>query len=225
MNKKLIIWDFDGVVADTEKLWLDVELSVFNRYCGLNWDFKTINYYLAGQAFSHQLEVLAGLGIFPPKEAMTEIYEKCYALIKSGFERTKDIDDVLALTAYDHAMGTGGDINETVLKIRAVGLQDVFTPENVVTIDFVKHGKPAPDTFLLAAEIMGYKPQDCYVVEDSIAGLKAAISAEMTPVCFAGSVMYKDNAEHLKAVRALDVSNIFFSMKEVCTYFRQQAKL
>ena len=225
MNKKLIIWDFDGVVADTEKLWLDVELDVFDRYCGLNWDFATINHYLAGQAFSHQLEVLADLGIFPPKEAMIEIGEKCYEIIEKGFERTKGIDEVLALPGYEHAMGTGGDINETVLKIRAVGLQNVFTPENVITIDFVKQGKPAPDTFLLAAEIMGYAPKDCFVIEDSIAGLKAAINAKMTPICFAGSVMYKDNEEHLNNVRALGVKDIFFSMAEVCNYFKQQAKL
>ena len=225
MQKKLIIWDFDGVVADTEKLWLDMELDVFNRHCGLNWDFDTINHYLAGQAFSRQLEVLASLGIYPPKAAMDEIWEGCYQLIEKGFDRTKGIDEVLAMPGYTHAMGTGGDINETVLKIKAVGLEHVFTPENVITIDFVKQGKPAPDTFLLAAEVMGFEPKDCFVVEDSIAGLTAAINAQMTPVCFAGSVMYKENEEHLKKVRALGVENIFFSMSEVCDYFKQQACL
>lgn len=225
MNNKLIIWDFDGVVADTEKLWLEMELEVFNRYLGINWDFDTINHYLAGQAFSRQLEVLAGLGIYPPKEAMAEIGDKCYDLIEKGFDRMEGIDEVLALPGYVHAMGTGGDINETVLKIRAVGLQDIFTPENVITIDFVKQGKPAPDTFLLAAEIMGYAPKDCFVIEDSIAGLKAAINAKMTPICFAGSAMYKTNEEHLKSVRALGVKNIFFSMSEVCNYFKQQKYL
>lgn len=67
---KLIIWDFDGVVADTEEMWLNIELDALNKYCGLNWDFATINNYLAGQAFSHQLMVLAELGIHPGKEAV-----------------------------------------------------------------------------------------------------------------------------------------------------------
>lgn len=220
MNKKLIIWDFDGVVADTEKLWLDVELDVFNRYCGLNWDFKTINHYLAGQAFSRQLEVLSGLGIYPPKEAITEVYERCYALIEKGFNRMDGIDDVLALPGYVHAMGTGGYINETVLKIRAIGLQDMFTPDNVVTIDFVEHGKPAPDTFLLAAEWMNFEPKDCIVIEDSIAGLQAAISAGMVPICFAGSDIYKNNASHLQQVKELGVEKVFFSMRELADYLR-----
>lgn len=213
--ERLIIWDFDGVVADTEKLWMQVELDVLNRYCGLNWDFATIIRYLAGQSFSRQLEVLAGLGIFPPKEAMQEIGERCYEIIERGFERTEGIDEVLALPGYRHAMGTGGDMAETVLKIRAIGLEKVFTADNVVTIDFVKHGKPEPDTFLLAAKMMRFAPKDCVVIEDSMAGLIAAQRAGMLPICFAGSEMYKNNASHLTQVREIGVKHIFFTMKEV----------
>jgi beta-phosphoglucomutase-like phosphatase (HAD superfamily) len=216
--EKLIIWDFDGVVADTERLWLQMELEVFNKYCGLNWDFETINHYLAGQAFNRQLEVLHGLGIYPSDEAMREIGERCYQLIDKGFDRMEGIDDVLALPNYKHAMGTGGDMAETVLKIRAVGLEHIFTPDNVITIDFVKKGKPAPDTFLLAAEVMGFEPKDCIVIEDSIAGLQAAIAAGMEPICFAGSLMYRDNETHLKAVRDLGVNKIFKSMAELKAY-------
>lgn len=211
---RLIIWDFDGVVADTEKLWMQVELDVFNRYCGLEWNFDTISKYLAGQAFSRQLEVLASLGIFPPPEAMQEIGEKCYEIIEKGFDRTEGIDEVLALKGFQHAMGTGGDITETVLKIRAIGLEHVFTPENVITIDFVKQGKPAPDTFLLAAQRMGFEPKDCMVIEDSIAGLIAAQRADMLPICYAGSEMYKNNQEHIKKVKDLGVKHVFFSMHE-----------
>lgn len=215
--KKLIIWDFDGVVADTEKLWLQVELDVFNDYCGLNWDFETINYYLAGQAFSRQLDVLHELGIYPSEDAVLEIGKRCYQLIDDGFDRTEGIDDVLALPNYKHAMGTGGNFEETLLKIKAVGLEHIFTVDNLVTIDFVKRGKPYPDTFLLAAEKMGFMPKDCIVIEDSIAGLKAAIAAGMEPICFAGSEMYRYNESHLSAVKDLGVQKIFKTMAELRT--------
>ena len=221
MNK-LIIWDFDGVVADTEKLWLEMELEVFNRRCKLNWDFATINHYLAGQAFSRQLEVLHELGVDPSREVMAEIGERCYDLIEQGFDRTEGIDEVLALPGYQHAMGTGGDMSETVLKIRAVGLEHIFTADNVITIDFVKKGKPAPDTFLLAAQVMGFEPKDCIVIEDSIAGLQAAINAKMEPICFAGSEMYKNNANHLARVRELGVEHIFKSMRELKEYLEKK---
>lgn len=58
-----------------------------------------------------------------------------------------------------------------------VGLGDLFsilvTPEDVV------HGKPAPDMFLLAAERMGVRPQDCLVFEDAEPGIRAAEAAGM----------------------------------------------
>ena len=219
---KLIIWDFDGVIADTEKLWLEMELDVFNRHLGLNWDFATINHYLAGQAFSRQLEVLAGLGIYPSDEAMLEIGERCYQLIDEGFDRMEGIDEAFTLRGYKHAMGTGGDFRETLAKINAVGLEHVFGPDNLITIDFVERGKPAPDTFLLAAKIMGFEPKDCIVVEDSIAGLKAAIAAQMEPICFAGSEMYKDNQEHLNLVKNLGVTKIFFTMHDLVKYLREK---
>ena len=220
--EKLIIWDFDGVVADTEKLWLEMELEVFNRYLGLNWDFATINHYLAGQAFNRQLEVLAGLGIYPPHEAMLEIGQKCYQLIDAGFDRMEGIDEAFTLKGYKHAMGTGGDFKETLAKIKAVKLEHIFMPDNLVTIDFVERGKPAPDTFLLAAKIMGFEPKDCMVVEDSIAGLKAAIAAQMEPICFAGSEMYKNNQEHLAQVKILGVTKIFFTMHDLADYLRNK---
>lgn len=51
---KLIIWDFDGVTADTEKYWLAIELEELNKYCGLAWDFATINKYLSWEFIRRQ---------------------------------------------------------------------------------------------------------------------------------------------------------------------------
>jgi beta-phosphoglucomutase-like phosphatase (HAD superfamily) len=46
----------------------------------------------------------------------------------------------------------------------------------------VTRGKPAPDTFLLAAKNLNLKPKNCVVIEDSLAGLEAAIAAKMTVI-------------------------------------------
>jgi beta-phosphoglucomutase-like phosphatase (HAD superfamily) len=51
----------------------------------------------------------------------------------------------------------------------------------------VEHGKPAPDLFLHAAERMGWAPADCAVVEDSPAGVEAALAAGMTALGYAGT--------------------------------------
>lgn len=144
---KLIIWDFDGVTADTEKYWLAIELEELNKYCGLAWDFATINKYLSGQGLSMQQKVLAELGIYPPAEMWEEIGRRSWQRILDGFNRTPGMDKVLELPGYCHAMATGGALEETLLKLKTVGLQDVFTRDNLVTVDMVARGKPEPDSF------------------------------------------------------------------------------
>lgn len=49
----------------------------------------------------------------------------------------------------------------------------------IVSVQDVAHGKPAPDVFLRAAELLGQKPGDCVVLEDSAAGVTAANAAGM----------------------------------------------
>ena len=47
---KLVIWDFDGVVSDTEQLWIETRQLLLNRYFKLNWDFETTINIWAEQA-------------------------------------------------------------------------------------------------------------------------------------------------------------------------------
>jgi beta-phosphoglucomutase-like phosphatase (HAD superfamily) len=64
------------------------------------------------------------------------------------------------------------------------GLAGLF--EHVFSAVEVQRGKPAPDLFLHAAARMGVPPRDCLVVEDSVFGIRAARSAGMRVIGFAG---------------------------------------
>lgn len=64
--------------------------------------------------------------------------------------------------------------------LEATGLIYLF--ETIITPKLVKHGKPAPDMFLLAAERMGIAPSECLVLEDGNSGLEAAKAAGMQAV-------------------------------------------
>lgn len=64
--------------------------------------------------------------------------------------------------------------------LEATGLIHLF--ETIITPKLVKHGKPAPDMFLLAAERMGIAPSECLVLEDGNSGMEAAKAAGMQAV-------------------------------------------
>jgi HAD superfamily hydrolase (TIGR01509 family) len=78
------------------------------------------------------------------------------------------------------AVVSGGNRQTVERTLQAAGLRDLFSV--VVTPEDVVHGKPAPDMYLLAAEKLGVKPEDCLVLEDGPPGIKAAISAGMRVV-------------------------------------------
>ncbi len=75
------------------------------------------------------------------------------------------------------AIATGGTRLVIEKTLQAVGVSDLF--EEVVTADDVKVGKPAPDIFLKAAQLLGVSPLKCLVLEDAPAGVMAAQLAGM----------------------------------------------
>jgi beta-phosphoglucomutase-like phosphatase (HAD superfamily) len=69
----------------------------------------------------------------------------------------------------------------------------------VVSVQDVAHGKPAPDVFLRAAELLGQKPENCIVLEDSDAGVTAANAAGMQVLAITNTFP-RDRLGHATAV-------------------------
>jgi len=75
------------------------------------------------------------------------------------------------------AIGTGGSLSSVTLSLKQTEVGRYF--DIMVTANDVENHKPAPDTFLKCAELMGVNPEFCEVFEDGESGLKAAKAAGM----------------------------------------------
>lgn len=214
MKKKLIIWDFDGVIADTEKLWLKNRQILMKEALGIDWDWQTINHYLRGTGDRTKRIVLDNLGITTDDDFWNKSIEMDINTMHSeGFELTDGIEDIFKLP-IKQCIATGGVKDKTAEKIKITGIKNYFPDDKVFTIDMVKNGKPEPDLFLLAAEKMGEKPEDSVVIEDSIAGLTAAVKAGCLPIAFLAGDIENDQI-HLEKVKKLGIKYIFHNMKDV----------
>lgn len=60
---KLIIWDYDGVLSDSEKLWIKIWQDLINEKFGLGWDFETADKILGGLAVKTKIANLKEIGI------------------------------------------------------------------------------------------------------------------------------------------------------------------
>lgn len=222
--KKLIIWDFDGVIADTEKLWIDTRKDLLNKYFNLNWSFDDTNKYLGGMSDATKNDVLKKLNINVGEDFWREAIDIDLKKLAEGVELTEGIEKIFKNCVFDQCIATGGVWAKTQLKIKAVNIAKYFDDNHVFTADMVKKGKPEPDLFLLAAQKMGYKPENCIIIEDSIAGMTAGLRAGMTVVAFLGCDM-NNNKAYIQKVKDLGIKDIFFTMQDVADYLYQQKTL
>ena len=215
MRKKLIIWDFDGVIADSEKIWIKNRQIMLNQTYSLGWDFETTNKYLGGMSDKSKRDVLSNMGIVTDDAFWDKCIKKDIECIRNKeMIKTPNVEDVLdVLDKY--CVATGGVFIKTIEKLKAINFWNIyFNKDNVFTVDMVEKGKPEPDLFLYACQKMGELPKDCIVIEDSIVGMKAGISAGIEVVAFLGSNMYQ-NDKYLNEVKNLGIKNIFYNMKDV----------
>jgi len=96
--------------------------------------------------------------------------------------------------------------------------------EQVCTSAQVKNGKPAPDLFLFAANQMGYDPKDCIVIEDSVAGIKAAHAAKMHVIGFLGGshakfAWYKEWIQYQKVPLVHNSLELIAMIRELITSY------
>ncbi|MBQ8677340.1 MAG: HAD family phosphatase [Alphaproteobacteria bacterium] len=183
--KKLIIWDYDGTIADSEKLWIPVwvetlkkeknlylsEEETFNLMVGIADREKKIN-------LEKHFPGLLLDDAFMKKVEEGYIYNEIHCM-----ELIDGVKDVMQDEQFAHCIATGADRKQhtrKTAKFQWLKKYDSFT------VDMVKHGKPAPDLFLLAAEKEGYKKEDCIVIGDSLNDFRAADAAGMQSIAFVG---------------------------------------
>jgi HAD superfamily hydrolase (TIGR01509 family) len=107
------------------------------------------------------------------------------SLYLAQLPQLKAIPEVLECIEAEHgripfAVVSGSTRDSVVGSLSVLGLLDKF--DIIVSADDYKHGKPAPDGYLLAAARLGVAPADCLVFEDTEMGVEAATAAGMASV-------------------------------------------
>lgn len=181
-----IIFDCDGVLVDSEVLSSEAHARALTA----------IGYPISAEEALRRFQGLSEYQMYDVIAAdwgrpLPADYDDRYkATINEIYRhRLQPIDGVIeAVNSIDLPKGVASNSAAGMLdmKLRHVGLYDRFAP-NIFSISQVKRGKPAPDLYLYAAEHMGFAPEDCIVVEDSVPGVRAARSAGMRVLGFTGA--------------------------------------
>jgi len=214
MQKKLIIWDFDGVIADTDSVWMKMFYQKVVNEKNYQGSFKEFYYMCGGMSVFTIKNTFAKIGIELDMEFFGQIRDVFTDMMDKNFPLVKNADKVIKGITKAQCLATGTPASRIAWKVGLSNLSDVFTDKNSFSSDFVEKGKPAPDIFLYAAEKMGFTPEECVVVEDSFVGLEAAINANMMPIAFVGCEM-NNNPERIEKIQELGVKHIFASFDDL----------
>lgn len=186
MNKKGFIFDLDGVIVDTAhfhfKAWKKTAEELgFNLTEELNEKLKGVS------RIDSLKKILDWANVSITQDQFEKLtYEKNEDYLTHVRQMTKEdilpgvyvfIEKIKKL-GFPTALGSASKNAKHILE--RVGLLNMF--DAIVDGNDVTKAKPDPEVFLNAAQLLGLKPEDCVVFEDSLAGIQAANIANMTSI-------------------------------------------
>ncbi|MFB7516834.1 HAD family hydrolase [Streptomyces sp. NPDC056144] len=204
---ELVIFDCDGVLVDSERIYCRVDREVFAA---------------VGAEFSEA--EMADLFIGSSKELLTALVEErrgkplepdWQVPYKQRYEDALDaeltavegVTEVLDALAVPYCLASNGSHATVARNLDRAGLLSRFEGRRFSAHD-VPRAKPAPDLFLHAAAAMGVPPERCAVVEDSPYGVEAARAAGMRAFGYSGGLT---RADRLMGPRTV----VFDAMREL----------
>lgn len=175
-----VIFDMDGVLFDTESIYLKVWKNVFKKY-GYKMTKDIYSQVIATGRENVKKVFLREFGEELPIEKM--YVEKDLAL-KEEIEKNVYIKEgaVEILTHlksknYKVALATSSDRERMNKQLEKASIRKYF--DEIVCKDEVENTKPNPEIYLKVADKLNVNPENCLVIEDSLAGVKAAYKANM----------------------------------------------
>ena len=184
-NVDLVIFDCDGVLVDSEVISCHAHAQTLTRHgYPITFD-QVLDRFLGRSSRQANLEVEAELGRSLPDDFHLQLQDELFRTFATTLEAVPHIDDALDAIALPVCVASSGSQERMRVSLGRTGLYDRFAP-NIFSATQVRNGKPAPDLFLFAATQMQTAPARCLAIEDSVAGISAALAAGMTVLGFHG---------------------------------------
>jgi len=210
---KAVLFDMDGTLVDSEKLW-EVALQVLYSRLGGELTPAVRQATVGGSAESLMQIIYTDLGLDPDADEMAAhsdwLHEYTADLFDGGLpwcDGARELLDTLADSAVPMALVTNTRRALTERALDSIG-RHYFAAS--VCGDEVVRAKPAPDPYQRAAALLGFDPAQCLAIEDSVTGAASAEDAGCPVVVVPNDVEVPDSARrrHVTSLLGLDVARL-----------------
>ena len=198
---RLVIFDCDGVLVDSEPLAMRVLLEGLAEVGYVIDEASAYERFLGRSLASMQAVLRDELGFELSQDRLEKMRLLLFELYRRELTPIPGIAATLDRLAIPRCVASSSQMERLRLSLDVTGLLSRFVP-HLFSATMVAQGKPAPDLFLHVAARMAVAPEACLVVEDSAAGIEAAQRAGMRVFAFVGgsharSAAYRGKLEAL----------------------------
>ncbi len=185
---ELVIFDFDGVLADSEIIALaELQRCLGDLGLQMTWD-ELIERFLGAST----ADIMAFVNAHCGKGVGAQVKETWYGRLFARYDKelhimpnARDLLTRLDRVQIRYCIASGGTRKRLRFGLEQIGLSKNFDGA-AFSAESVDGGKPEPDIFLFAANSMGVPSDACLVVEDAAVGVEAARRAGMNVLGYVG---------------------------------------
>ena len=210
---KNIIFDFDGVIVDSEVI-VGRSVCQYLLKRGINFEEKDF-FKLAGNKTVQVISELSSrFNIEDEKSFYDDIMSIAQDYYLNNLKEVKGIKDFLQNTNHKRLIGSNNIKERIIDGLERLELINFFKKDLIYSFDLVGSAKPEPDIYLRALEDSEIDPEKTIIIEDSSIGVKSGVSAGLKVIGItAGGHWYKNrNNEELYDAGAYEVVNDYKDM-------------
>ena len=213
---KNIIFDFDGVIVDSEILVAKAFAKYMRKY-GIEIDEKEFANF-AGKKTVQVIGILSQkYSIKDQEKFFTDIMEIASYIYKNELTAVEGVCNFLYNTKLSLYIGSNSTKNRIISGLHKVELNKYFKPEKIYSFDLVGKAKPDPDIYLKAIVDNNLNKNETIILEDSVVGVKAGVNAGIKVIGLTAGGHWHDSRDEqeLLDVGAFTVTDDYLKVQEI----------
>jgi len=197
---KYIIFDFDGVIVDSEVLAATAFAEVLSKMNINEYSSEIIaSKYAGNKTIKVAEEICKTHNIKDPTIIYNQVMKSVSGLFKKKLKAVEKIKVFLNSNNSVFFIGSNSGKQRILRGLKTVGLSSYFKDENIYTFEMVENAKPSPDIYLKIIENNNLNRKEVVVLEDSVPGVRSAIAADLKVIGVTAASHWKNrSAESLK---------------------------